>query len=880
MDPRTHGTQVYLPGTTDRINQLAWVNLTGGGDNAILGYNSGVHLSSSYTNNVLLGTNVARAARSMASTVLVGAAAGRATDRVVDTVGLGYNCLSQATDVGTSVIVGASAGTRLRGTTECVAVGYRAMQFARGGTATVVVGSEAARSFQGQFNTIVGAQCAQNVTAEYSTIVGSLNMNRRSGGRVELHNSVVLGENIRFDNPVTTETLRQQNAVSVRVAGNSYYDPTHVFPDQFLALGTNGRVLYYLEESRDGFPLTANQHTVSVFESLRLDAGGSYTTSWGITQLDEQKNVVVAPYQCVVTATSSNATHIQANVSVNLDGAEIASKLYKTSVLPFSLSTYLPYMDVSLAVSNGNVAINAVLYQGGVLLSSGENVPVSTGYNYVDNGSGFLLETVETVYSEYAESGITYLEISSDFTLGAAYSAVQYSKNADSLLIYGIVQTADPHILQNGAVDALDDPETLDIILVDSTASPPRTGNVSTTYSVGKNVSNISTSASFCLTETGAAAGAFGFLVLEEYRVECDVVGNNVSIALFNESKSQRLFDSTSSRTYGTYKWSATGTNTSSIPIDISSIRAGAQDVWIFLDMFWNVDRPQEGISLRLRARGYSSSGYVTGAAPLISHDYFFTVVDNNMTVNSVIYGRSTVEFFASSEIGKWRLRDVFISTTQYRVIPLFSDCVFIGSNFTVTNTEDRANIFLLSLGPSGTLMRGTANSLEIFAPTTSFRGPITIGNSPQSNYLAFRGTRGDGFTEMVPRTYIGERVYEENTQKSELLLFKGDDAPDTDLGPDRVRVLGGQFRVDVPAVANVGTYQYPGTTFDTVSQVNVQTVFMTDAVAGTQMYVGQSAPTLVGNRMLSFALSNNTTLRVYVKGTDGVTRSANLMLS
>jgi hypothetical protein len=881
MDPKSRGSQVYLPGTTDRISQLAWVSLADGGDNAILGYNSGLRLTSSYTNNVLLGTNVARSARSVATTVLVGAAAGRGTDRITDTVGLGYNCLSQATDVGTSVIVGASAGTRLRRTTECVAVGYRSMQYVRDGSSTVAVGSEAARSFQGQYNTIVGAQCAQNVTAQYSTVVGSRNMNRRSGARVELLNSVVLGENIRFDNPTTITTLRSNNAYSIRAYGNSFYDPLHIFADPFVALGANGRILYYIEESREGVVLKSDQRLLRVFESLRLDGTGSYFTSWDVKQIDDQRNLVgTPPYQCIVTTSSANTTHIEANVSVLVDGQPVASKIYKVSNLLESYANVLPYMDVSFQMANANVHVNAVMYQDGVSFPSTENESVITAQSATDNGTGFFLENVQT---NLPEAGINYLEIASSFANAAVYSILQHAKNADTTFLFAFVQTVDEHQSSTGAEDDLASPGVLDIVLVDSTASSPRTGNVSVVYSPGPNTANISTSAAFCLTDTLQTPGTIGMRVLEEYRLECGVdtvAANAVTISLYNETTGQLLFDTTDTRTYGPYIWSATGTNTSSIPIDISSIRATADDVWMFLDFFWDVDAPQLGISMRLRARGYSTTGYLAGDAPLISHEYYFNTVDRNPTLNSVIYGRSDVEFFASSTAGTWRLRDVVISATQYRVTPVFSDCVFVGSNFTVANPDDRSNIFLLSLGPSNTLMRGTANTLEVFAPT-SFKGPITVGDSPSNNYVAFRGTSGDGFTEMVPKTYVGERVYQEGTQKSELLLFKGDDAPGTTLGPDRVRVLSGQFRVDIPATANTGIYQYPGTTFDTVGQVNVHPVFVTDTVNGTQLYVAQTAPTLVGNNMLGFALSsNNTQLTLYVKGGDGVTRSAALALA
>ena len=84
--------------------------------------------------------------------------------------------------------------------------------------------------------------------------------------------------------------------------------------------------------------------------------------------------------------------------------------------------------------------------------------------------------------------------------------------------------------------------------------------------------------------------------------------------------------------------------------------------------------------------------------------------------------------------------------------------------------------------------------------------GNIRVGISTTSNYIAFRGTFADGVNASgedqssglvkYTHTFIGERIYETGTEKSELLLFKGND-PNPGVGPDIVRVLAGEFRVD-----------------------------------------------------------------------------------
>ena len=121
-------------------------------------------------------------------------------------------------------------------------------------------------------------------------------------------------------------------------------------------------------------------------------------------------------------------------------------------------------------------------------------------------------------------------------------------------------------------------------------------------------------------------------------------------------------------------------------------------------------------------------------------------------------------------------------------------------------------NLLLLSLGPArAPILRGTPTSLEFNTVNTDIKGVLTIGDAGDNNYLAFRGVSGDGLTEGVPKTYIGERIYEPDTERSELLLFKGDNPPGTGvLGPDRVRVLAAEFRVDVPSGISQDTYVAP----------------------------------------------------------------------
>jgi hypothetical protein len=84
---------------------------------------------------------------------------------------------------------------------------------------------------------------------------------------------------------------------------------------------------------------------------------------------------------------------------------------------------------------------------------------------------------------------------------------------------------------------------------------------------------------------------------------------------------------------------------------------------------------------------------------------------------------------------------------------------------------------------------------------SANFGGDVYLGSSPSNNVIRFCGTYADGFysTGEYNHTVIGERIYVTGTEKSELLLFKGDNNSTAADGPDRVRILStGGFKVDI----------------------------------------------------------------------------------
>jgi hypothetical protein len=107
--------------------------------------------------------------------------------------------------------------------------------------------------------------------------------------------------------------------------------------------------------------------------------------------------------------------------------------------------------------------------------------------------------------------------------------------------------------------------------------------------------------------------------------------------------------------------------------------------------------------------------------------------------------------------------------------------------------------------------------------------GTLKIGSSKTENYIVFRGTNLDGNSPgQTPynHTFIGERIYESGTERSELLLFKGNDT-NVSTGPDRIRLVAAEIRLDTYSEGNAsvsGTFSGVGNTTRTTNKVIVTT--------------------------------------------------------
>lgn len=133
----------------------------------------------------------------------------------------------------------------------------------------------------------------------------------------------------------------------------------------------------------------------------------------------------------------------------------------------------------------------------------------------------------------------------------------------------------------------------------------------------------------------------------------------------------------------------------------------------------------------------------------------------------------------------------------------------------------------------------------------TYLRSTLYLGSSATGSEIRFHGTTSDGVGQFT-HTVIAERLYEAGTEKSELLLYKGNDSIAT-AGPDRVRVLAaGGFQVDCGGAYSVSEWAQGG------GAPPVATFSNAFVVSGTNGFVG------IGTATPDYPLRVNGTLFVH----------------
>jgi hypothetical protein len=183
---------------------------------------------------------------------------------------------------------------------------------------------------------------------------------------------------------------------------------------------------------------------------------------------------------------------------------------------------------------------------------------------------------------------------------------------------------------------------------------------------------------------------------------------------------------------------------------------------------------------------------------------------DINVTKTAFFSGITSVSGISTTHaIYVYNPGTVINSQSVPRLISRFYDLEVAG-----VSTFSNNAIFSGSVG-IGTTNPGT--KLRVVGDT-QFDGNVRVGISTTSNYIAFRGTYNDDQTTYT-HTFIGERLYERtggsaNDERSELLLFKGNDPASTSTGPgpDRIRLAAAEIRFDIGNPPGGGTFEQVAT--------------------------------------------------------------------
>jgi len=215
-------------------------------------------------------------------------------------------------------------------------------------------------------------------------------------------------------------------------------------------------------------------------------------------------------------------------------------------------------------------------------------------------------------------------------------------------------------------------------------------------------------------------------------------------------------------------------------------------------------------------------------------------------------------------------------------------------AKLTISNTTSSTSSSTGALQVSGGAYFGAAS---LFAGNVTMNGSLNVGTVGTSdNRINFSGLTGDAGTN---HTVIAERIYEASSEKSELLLFKGND-PATTTGPDRIRMRASEFRFQTYTTAedysgmsdnnnrliisNSGDISISSTTASTSSSTGALQVAGGAYFGAASLFAGNltnNASIIAGNSALSAAswttsgIQFRTSATTYTNTTAGTAASA-----
>lgn len=188
----------------------------------------------------------------------------------------------------------------------------------------------------------------------------------------------------------------------------------------------------------------------------------------------------------------------------------------------------------------------------------------------------------------------------------------------------------------------------------------------------------------------------------------------------------------------------------SALPVDVAWVRDGATLVWAGLSVVQ--DQPSGSLRIEVSLHGAQTTDPLV--LPALSSDAY----DRHRVVRvSVSLADAPSMPPEGTRLAVWAsggptvARGVRVLNTRFLDTPQFTNCVYLGSNFTVTDPEDRANAFVVSVGPNK-VFRATPDGVSLFGTTT--RASLMkldglsydVGAVPADTHtLVIRGTKPAG---------------------------------------------------------------------------------------------------------------------------------------
>ena len=286
-----HG-KLSLLGRTDRANQLGFVSLADGRNNAYIGLYAGASRPQAGINNTFVGTFSGSNSVSESSTFL-GTASGRRSTRTKETCFIGYRAGELAERVESSVCVGAYSGRKMTRANCNTLVGYQSGAELTSGSRNTIVGAYAAFSqFNAHDNVCIGHRSG------YKNTIGSNNcyIGTNSGfAAYQGYDNVALG--VKSGEGLTSG---KKNVLVGYAAGGNISGASNC-----IAIGTQAMEFFFNGDTNTCVGTQAAKRFTGMNNTIlggysTSNASGNYNTIIGSRSMNRKTGDRVALSNCVI----------------------------------------------------------------------------------------------------------------------------------------------------------------------------------------------------------------------------------------------------------------------------------------------------------------------------------------------------------------------------------------------------------------------------------------------------------------------------------------------------------------------------------------------------------------------------------------------------